>query len=156
YALGRGIEGCPDERALRNAVAARLGYDPFRDDAPRVVTATIALDGRTLRGRVRIDDGGAARGSREMTARPGECADLASALPLAVSIAIDPLSLSRGAPPAPAAAGRTDTAPPRAPEPAPPRTPEPVPTCLAPAPRTTALAVRAPVGPSDRVSFYAS
>jgi hypothetical protein len=29
YSRGHGAESCPDEHALREAVAARVGYDPF-------------------------------------------------------------------------------------------------------------------------------
>ena len=35
-AYSRGVDtgNCPDEVGLRNAVSTRLGYDPFRVDAP--------------------------------------------------------------------------------------------------------------------------
>ncbi len=41
YRRGQGAERCPDEPAVREAVKVRLGYDPFRSEAARTVTATI-------------------------------------------------------------------------------------------------------------------
>ncbi|WP_437746986.1 hypothetical protein WMF39_19385 [Sorangium sp. So ce1504] len=45
---GPGAEGCADGALLRAEVARGLGGDPFEDDAPRVLTVSIARDGPEL------------------------------------------------------------------------------------------------------------
>jgi hypothetical protein len=125
YSRGRGAEACPDEDAVQRAVTARLGYDPFRPDAPRIVTATVRRDREALRGDVDLRDrGGAVKGARHLTAAENDCAELVAAMALAISIAIDPQSLLRSSPPA-------------SPDPpAPPLPPEPPPDPASPAPAT--------------------
>ena len=46
YTRKAGSTICPDEPLMRQLVAARLGYDPFRDDADRTVVVTISTRGR--------------------------------------------------------------------------------------------------------------
>src|SRR5262245_46064024 len=83
YRADEGLS-CPEATAFRDIVAARLGYDPFRDDAPREIDATIERNGRRLRGRVRVlNEQGAAAGSRELSAAESECAELANSLAIA-------------------------------------------------------------------------
>jgi hypothetical protein len=41
YSRGTGAEDCADEHALRRAVAARIGYDPFFPWAPKTVVASM-------------------------------------------------------------------------------------------------------------------
>ena len=95
YARDPAATDCPDERDLRNAVSARLGYDPFASDAANQVSVTLTRAGRGLDARVVVADGaGHTTGSRRLTSATGDCAELGSALALAISIAIDPLSLS--------------------------------------------------------------
>ncbi|MEZ4410129.1 MAG: hypothetical protein R3A52_27180 [Polyangiales bacterium] len=148
YERGEGASACPDAQAVRDAVAARLGYDPFRESAPMTVRATITRHRRRLRGRVEVTDAaGAAVGTREIESSRRDCAEIASALTLAVSIVIDPLSLTRPAPaPAP-------PAPAPAPAPAPPPPPPPQPVVAAPAPPPPApppAPPRPPRSPSRR------
>ncbi len=82
---------CPDERALRDAVAARLGYDPFADTAPRAVVVTFVKDGRGLRGTVQLrDTQGRAKGERTFTSTGRGCEELASTATLTISILLDP------------------------------------------------------------------
>jgi hypothetical protein len=45
---GPGAEACPDAALLRAEVTRGLGADPFQDDAPRVLTVTIAQAGPEL------------------------------------------------------------------------------------------------------------
>ena len=52
YERGADAAQCPDVQGLRDTVAARLGYDPFRDAAPTTVRASITRHRRRLRGRV--------------------------------------------------------------------------------------------------------
>jgi hypothetical protein len=93
YLRAAGAEQCPDEQALRLAVAVRLGYDPFVAWAKTTVHAEVARAGRNLRARVYIaGEDGRARGSREIVAPPDDCTKLLAAVALAISIAIDPMS----------------------------------------------------------------
>ncbi len=118
YARDAGAERCADEQSLRSAVTTRLGYDPFRDDAVRIVTATIGRAPRGLRGRVEVREAdGAVAGSREIVSARNDCGELVSAMALAISIAIDPMSLMRPAGPVPSAS--SSPAPPASEAPAP-------------------------------------
>src|SRR5262245_40489149 len=42
YTLDAGAQGCADERALRAAVAEKLGHDPFSSDAMRTVSVEVS------------------------------------------------------------------------------------------------------------------
>jgi len=100
YLLGDGTGHCPNEKALRVAVAVRLGYDPFVAWAKTTVHAQLGRDGSNLRARVYLaDENGHVRGSRELSAPLDECENLVAAVALAISIAIDPLSASVPSPP---------------------------------------------------------
>ncbi len=124
YLRDEAIAGCPDERALRDAVAARLGYDPFRDDAATTITATLSRGGRGVRAVVTLQDAtGRTTGSRTLASDRSDCAELGSAVALAISIAVDPLALVRKPPPAeaPAPAPACPECPVCPPPPAPPR-----------------------------------
>ncbi|WP_437339151.1 hypothetical protein [Sorangium sp. So ce394] len=48
YVRGRGAERCPDASFLRAEVARVVGADPFRDDAPLLISATIERQGTEL------------------------------------------------------------------------------------------------------------
>lgn len=90
YEVARGVDGCPAADELRGAIATRLGYDPFRDDAARRLTARIDRASGALEGRIELrDERGIALGSRSL--RAPSCAELATSLAFAISMAIDPL-----------------------------------------------------------------
>jgi len=94
YGRSEGALACPDEAALREAVAARVGYDPFFPFAPQTVIVTIARRGDALVGRTElVDDGARGQGMREISAPADDCGALVEALGLAVTIAIDPRAL---------------------------------------------------------------
>jgi hypothetical protein len=102
-----GAERCPDEEAIRRAVAVRLGHDPFAEGGGQTVVASVATDAGGLLGKVELRDaGGAVLGTRDLASPGTDCQELASALTLAIAIAVDPLSMTRRAPltvePAPA------------------------------------------------------
>jgi hypothetical protein len=127
YTRTAGAEECPDQDALRSAVAARLGYDPFVREARETVVARIGRDGEVWRAQVAlVDDKGMERGARRLETASPDCADLITAMALTISIAVDPLSVIR---PPPAVAAPERQAP--APEPI---APPPEPTAPAPAP----------------------
>jgi hypothetical protein len=99
YSRGAGAESCPDEAALRHAVASRVGYDPFFPWAEKTVVATV------LRAQPRgfvasvhlVDSAGVEHGARELRT-DDTCAELLDAAALAIAIAIDPLLLAARAP----------------------------------------------------------
>jgi len=119
YVRAAGTEACPDEAAVRRAVAGRLGYDPFFPSANKTIVTRITRARETLHASVElVDDKGMVRGIREFDAAADQCDELIAAAALAISIAIDPQnpSILGGAPP-PQAPVPEKAAPPRAPEP---------------------------------------
>jgi len=132
YARGSGAEACPEEPTIRQAVAARLGYDPFFAAAEKTIVARILRNRDELRATVElVDDHGIVRGVREFKAHTGQCGELVATMALAISIAIDPTNpgilgepaKARPDPPQPTPAS-LDTPPPpsaRVPSPVPPR-----------------------------------
>lgn len=102
--------GCPSEDQLRAAVAAALGYQPFADDAPTIVSISVRAAHQAVRGRIemRLADGRRV-GQRDLTAPT--CEELWPALVLTVAMAIDPMR-SVGTPKPP-----VKTMPPKPPSP---------------------------------------
>jgi hypothetical protein len=91
YHLGPGADGCPDEKALRSEVAVRLGYDPFSSASDRTISLSITRDDNELRARAEwVESSGETRGLREMAMPLQRCDELARAMALSISIAIDP------------------------------------------------------------------
>lgn len=126
YVRGEGAASCPDEEALRKAVAARLGFDPFFPAANKSVVAEVARTDKGYRGRVVIlDAAGVLKGERSFPPTSQDCAETVRALALAISIALDDPS--------------PDPVPPPAPEERPPETPSTAPTAAStpPEPRLT-------------------
>lgn len=131
---------CPDEQALRDAVGARLGYEPFAPDAPSLVVVAFRREGATLLATVQMQDAaGAVKGERTLASKHGDCEELASTTALTISILLDPRSAAApppalapvsvpgaepSAPPAAAPAGETARGvPPGAPPPIAPSSP---------------------------------
>jgi hypothetical protein len=113
---GAGAEICPGEAELGRRVAARIGRDPFADDARRTIEARVERSGEQWRAEIRLFDENArpiaAREPLESTA--AGCAALAEAVVLAVALTIDPdAALGAGAA---AGAGASPAAPEPAPE----------------------------------------
>jgi len=143
YARGPGTEKCPDERDLRNGVAARLGRDPFDDHADRMVTARVSRVRKILRARIEVHGpAGELYGERDLSSKDKDCAELAEATELAIAIAIDPLAAMST--PKPIATEAPPPAPPPAaveePHPAPPPVVAPAPTPPPPRPAPPAPA----------------
>jgi hypothetical protein len=112
YSRVEGELSCPDESVLRAGVAQRLGYDPFVAYAKTTVVAELFRDGSKLRARAYIvDDNGERRGSRELASETDDCGQLVSALALAISIALDPMTMNLPSPPAGDAPVPTSPAP---------------------------------------------
>jgi hypothetical protein len=95
YVRETGAESCPDEPEVRRSVAARLGYDPFVDGPGRVVRVVLSLAARRLRASIEItDENGDLLGTNQLSPRVRNCDTLASAIELAIALAIDPLLAS--------------------------------------------------------------
>jgi hypothetical protein len=110
YSRAAHAETCPDEEALRRAVAARVGYDPFFPWAPLTVVAHVERRGDRFFGRVEVvDEHARARGSRELQSDHDDCGELISAMALAISIVLD--SESTGAAPPHATTGDSPVVP---------------------------------------------
>lgn len=106
---GAATEGCPDARAVRSAVAGRLGYDPFCEGADARLHVIVERRARAFVGEIELRDrAGRRHGHRRISGDYARCEPLASALTLAISIAIDPLGAAR---PPRAAAPRPEPAP---------------------------------------------
>jgi hypothetical protein len=128
---------CPDEQALRDAVGARLGYEPFAADASSLVVVAFRREGATLRATVQLQDAaGVVQGERTLSSAHGDCDELAATTALTISILLDPRSA--GAPPGPPLPERKTEpmAEPRA-EPEAPQQPAPKPPPAEPSPPPT-------------------
>lgn len=138
YARKPGATICPDEPLMRQLVAARLGYDPFRDESKRAITVTITREPKGFRAVLELRDAaGSVVGTRTLTSSSSDCNELASSIALALSIAIDPV----GDAPAPSASGSSSATP--VPTSAP-----PIPTIsLAPPPAASSSAAPLPPKP---------
>lgn len=94
YVRGDGAEACPDEETLKQAVAARLGYDPFRPLVQNTLFAEIhrRKEGGFVANIKLVDDAGIERGARRFEESGGDCTELSATMALSISIAIDPRS----------------------------------------------------------------
>ena len=133
YEVEPGLAQCPDERWVKQAVAARLGVDPFIPSAEVRVAARIRKAAPGLAATVQVTNPqGESLGKRELTSVTGDCLELASAMELAIAIAVDPQHLVAPVP-------EVEPPPGGGPEPAPPPpapVPAPVPV-VAPPPEAT-------------------
>jgi hypothetical protein len=111
---------CPDEAALRKAVAARVGYDPFFPWAQQTIVIQIWRGSGAFEARVqRLDDQGISKGTRELSSSQSDCAELFDTTALAVAIALDAETAS-SVQPAPSTAPLEVPAPPATQPPPPP------------------------------------
>jgi hypothetical protein len=107
YARGAGAESCPDESALRKAVAARMGHDPFWPVATTTIRVVVSADGGRLRGLIVVEKAGVEKGSQTIdeAGRKGagpSCEELLASIALAVSVALDADSAPQHTAPEPA------------------------------------------------------
>jgi hypothetical protein len=111
---------CPDEKAFRELVAARLGYDPFiaaASSSSRTLSVDLQRKGPGFVGRM-SGSGVAGDGTeRTLKAARGECLELVTSMAFAAALAIDPEAAKRPASGPPPPPPGTD---PRAPQPSPP------------------------------------
>ena len=92
-----GTESCPSDDELKDAVARRLGFDPFHPRATREIRCTVRRADGSFRARIEIGGSSVAAPAtgRDLISRGDDCAELAEALELAVGIAINPLVIAR-------------------------------------------------------------
>jgi hypothetical protein len=92
---------CPDLDAFKAIVIGRLGYDPFRDDAPNRAFVRLASRGRGIEARVEWRDAaGKWTGDRSFPSRTDDCQELARAVGFALAVQIQLLAIVN-APPSP-------------------------------------------------------
>jgi hypothetical protein len=128
YRVEPGLPTCPNADELRSQVVARLGYDPFDTSAPQRVVATLRREGQMFVATVRLElSDGAVRERQPLSSAAADCGEIGAAVALAVSIAIDPLSLTRAPPPPSPSVTTPDKPAPKAPP-----TPTPPPEVAAP------------------------
>jgi hypothetical protein len=98
YSRGPGAEDCADAHAVAEAVATRLGYDPFDPVAADAMRAHIERDAdRFAAVLALVDRAGNIRAERRLETTGG-CAELVSAVALSMSIVIDPERAAEGTP----------------------------------------------------------
>src|SRR5690349_21812564 len=92
------LDGCVTEDALRTAVTARIGRNPFRADAADELRVALTRDGEVLHARIERVASSGSRGGRELEMPAADCAGVLDTLTLSIAIAIDPLALGSVAP----------------------------------------------------------
>jgi hypothetical protein len=93
---------CPAADDFETIVSGRLGYNPFRAEAPGRVLVRIEAMGRALEGRLEWrDSAGDRMGEHTFPSRTGDCAELARAMGFALALQIQLLASTRAEPPAP-------------------------------------------------------
>ena len=94
---------CPGPSAIARGVRERLGYDPFRDDARSMIEAHVDRSGGVWAVSLRFSDG-AREATKRFESPSPDCAAVAQAAELAISLAIQGNELERAeAAPGPAA-----------------------------------------------------
>lgn len=89
--------GCIATESLEAAVAARLGYDPFTETAQRVIEVELrSAARRVVEGAVLIRERDRLLGQKPVRAEG--CLEVAGAIELAISLAIDPLGTGAASP----------------------------------------------------------
>ncbi|MFO0642458.1 MAG: hypothetical protein U0183_24730 [Polyangiaceae bacterium] len=105
---------CLDEASLRDALAERLGYDPFEARGPRAQEVHVVVDERAQVLSAEVTVAGA---SRKLTAPIARCSELRSSVALTLAVLFEETPAPSPAPPV---APTPSPSPPPAAEPAPP------------------------------------
>lgn len=99
FTRGPGTQACPDQDALRAAVAANVGYDPFEPAATPRVIASITREGETYVARMAADGASGKPPWSHPPISDVDCRNLVRTMGLSIAIAIDPFpSAPAGAP----------------------------------------------------------
>lgn len=146
---GPGAESCPGEQELRDAVAVRLGHDPFTPQAALHIVVRLSGAGTELLGELILRDGsGQEVGKEQFRERTGDCSRLYASVGLAASLALTPI---RGV-----EARDQPTKQSRAPAAEPPvsRPQLPLPPPAAPAPSIAVLPAPSAAAPAPETSLW--
>lgn len=150
YNRGEGADTCPDEAVLKDAVHRQLGYAVFeRTPVTRVIDVSVVrVRGRFVARLSLRSDIGEALGSREIESRGTTCEELASALGLAIALALDPTPMmtASSSEPAPTPVAENPSGSVVAECPAATPCPEPAACPVCPAPAVTPIRWSAGVG----------
>jgi hypothetical protein len=88
--------GCPSVARFEAVVIGRLGYDPFRADAPDRVTVRIEPAGKALEGRLEWHDPSeAVIGEQSFPSRTGDCDELTRAMGFALALQVQLMAATR-------------------------------------------------------------
>ena len=91
WVRGPGTEECPSAQQLGAAVSARLGRDPFSNEAAQDIEGSVSRVHDDWQAHLSVlGPEGAVLGSRELEAHGADCSSLADAVTLAVVLTIDP------------------------------------------------------------------
>jgi hypothetical protein len=102
YVRSMDASSCPDEAALRKAVAARFGYDPFFPWAKKMVVVHLGHEDHHFTAHVElVDESGLTQGMRDLHADDDDCSQIFDATALAISIALDAFATSPAEPASP-------------------------------------------------------
>ncbi|WP_437971844.1 hypothetical protein WMF04_22235 [Sorangium sp. So ce260] len=146
YVRGRGAERCPDASFLRAEVARVAGADPFRDDAPLLISARIERHGAELVASLALRDAQGKTRWADGLSTSGACEVLVAGMGLAIGTRL--LTMPARVPREPAPREPAQGGPPGPPGPPPPaQAPPGQPGPLAPTP-----AARATPEPSGRIA----
>jgi len=151
-----GAESCPDAAQIRAAIVQRLGFDPFDSDAPRSVACTVTHTGGIFRARIELAAGpAAARTEREIVSSDKDCAELADAVAIALSVALGARPAIRPPATPELAASSRPAQPVRSPMAAAPPAPAPRPTleALAVTPAPALPEIAPPPSPRSRYTL---
>jgi len=110
YVVGEGTPSCPSEREFRDAVATRLGHDPFANASSRSLRVEVGLeDGELAATAALVEADGRAAGLRRITGGADDCREVVDGMALAVSLALSlsPDELSGAGDPPPIAVKST-------------------------------------------------
>src|SRR3954465_6713163 len=84
YQTDAALSGCPSAADFRKQVAGQLGYDPFRESAPRRMLVRLFSTAARIAGRVEWRDASDQwEGERTFSSRNESCAEMARAMALA-------------------------------------------------------------------------
>lgn len=92
YERAESAARCPEADEVEERVAARLGYDPFEDDAASLVELHVSRQRGAMTGHIVMRDAaGEILGERTLTSRDASCQALMASVEVAIAIAIDPV-----------------------------------------------------------------
>jgi len=114
YVRAPGAKLCPDKKELRLSVAARMGYDPFDDAAPRTISVTVVNTPKQLEALIEArDEKGQIVATPKAWAPSSRCDHLIENAAVFLVDIVDPVTVPQPtAAPPPAATAPTDLPPP--------------------------------------------